>query len=100
MPGSTIPPFAHVYDALEFDPMPTPIPSPTPPMNGNATPGDVMPAVRQLATDEHAIAAAHGFAVGPSVDTGLVYQAGSALLDIGHEALRQAEEEYNKLPTL
>jgi hypothetical protein len=94
MPG-TIPPFAHQYEALEFDPTPTPPhPIPVSPMPNSSNPA------REIAITEHQIALDHGFSAGPNVDSGLLYEAGTALLEIGHEVLRRAEEKYNALPTL
>lgn len=95
----TIPPYAHVYDALEFDP-PTNL----------VTPPAVVPAVvpvvmshtssaRDLAVEEAAIARDHGFEVN-GADDGTFYAAGTKLDPIGEETLRRAEEQYRALPTL
>lgn len=55
--------------------------------------------VRDLASKEHAVAQAAGFKIA-SVDSGLFFQAGTKLWDIGDASLQRYKDEYDALPTL
>lgn len=100
--------YEHPYDALELDPVPSP-PSPrrrvkrdTEPMADPAAyhaPPTPEALTRDLATTEAKIAADHGFQVG-AVDSGLLFDAGTRLADVGIAKLEEAERQYLAMPTV